>query len=108
MTLQNKVLLGYIIVLTLVGCMSFILFYERSQVHNIENEYSEIVRIRHHIHTAHQDITELATLGESVMIWEREDYREYHNRRLLVDSLLQTLESECGEDVYKRQLYTQR
>lgn len=98
-TLQNKILSGYIVILIVVGCMSFILFYERSRVRNIENEYSEIVRIRHHIHTAHQDITELATLGESVMAWEREDYQEYHNRRLLVDSLLQTLESECGEMV---------
>lgn len=99
MTLQIKILAGYFIILTVIGCMSFILFYERSQVRNIENEYSEIIWIRNHIHIAHQDITELATLGELVMTWEGEDYREYHYRRLLVDSLLQTLKSECGEMV---------
>lgn len=64
-SLQHKVLLGYMILIMAVCGMVSILLYERSRMREIKTETSEIRRIRHDISTAHRYITELATYGES-------------------------------------------
>ena len=68
-SLQHKVLLGYMILIMAVCGMVSILLYERSRMREIKTETSEIRRIRHDISTAHRYITELATYGESVIVW---------------------------------------
>ena len=90
-SLQHKVLLGYMILIMAVCGMVSILLYERSRMREIKTETSEIRRIRHDISTAHRYITELATYGESVIVWEDTDFREYRRKRLQTDSLLQIL-----------------
>ncbi len=95
-SLQHKVLLGYMILVMAVCGMVSILLYERNRMRVIRAETSEIRRIRHDINTAHRHITELATDGESVIVWNDADFREYHGKRLHTDSLLQTLKSSCG------------
>lgn len=87
-SLQHKVLLGYMILIMAVCGMVSILLYERSRMREIKTETSEIRRIRHDISTAHRYITELATYGESVIVWEDTDFREYRRKRLQTDSLL--------------------
>ena len=88
-SLQYKVLLGYMILVVAVCGMVSILLYERSRMREIKTETSEIRRIRHDISTAHRYITELATYGESDIVWEDTDFREYRRKRLQTDSLLQ-------------------
>lgn len=61
-SLQHKVLLGYMILIMAVCGMVSILLYERSRMREIKTETSEIRRIRHDISTAHRYITELATM----------------------------------------------
>ena len=58
-SLQHKVLLGYMILIMAVCGMVSILLYERSRMREIKTETSEIRRIRHDISTAHRYITEL-------------------------------------------------
>ena len=95
-SLQYKVLLGYMILVVAVCGMVSILLYERDRMRTIRSETAEIRRIWHDISTAHRHITELATDGESVIVWEDADFRDYHGKRLHTDSLLQTLKSSCG------------
>lgn len=102
--LQHKVLLGYMILVVAVCGMVSILLYERDRMRVIRAETSEIRRIRHDINTAHRHITELATDGESVIVWNDADFREYHEKRLHTDSLLQTLKSSCGTFVLPGQI----
>jgi signal transduction histidine kinase/DNA-binding response OmpR family regulator len=102
--LQHKVLLGYMILVVAVCGMVSILLYERYRMRVIRAETSEIRRIRHDINTAHRHITELATDGESVIVWNDADFREYHEKRLHTDSLLQTLKSSCGTFVLPGQI----
>lgn len=102
--LQHKVLLGYMILVVAVCGMVSILLYERDRMRVIRAETSEIRRIRHDINTAHRHITELATDGESVIVWNDADFREYHEKRLHADSLLQTLKSSCGTFVLPGQI----
>ena len=102
--LQHKVLLGYMILVVAVCGMVSILLYERYRMRVIRAETSEIRRIRHDINTVHRHITELATDGESVIVWNDADFREYHEKRLHTDSLLQTLKSSCGTFVLPGQI----
>ena len=102
--LQHKVLLGYMILVVAVCGMVSILLYERYRMRVIRAETSEIRRIRHDINAAHRHITELATDGESVIVWNDADFREYHEKRLHTDSLLQTLKSSCGTFVLPGQI----
>ena len=103
-SLQHKVLLGYMILSMAVCGMVSILLYERSRMREIKTETSEIRRIRHDISTAHRYITELATYGESVIVWEDTDFREYRRKRLQTDSLLQILKVSCGTFVLPKQI----
>lgn len=62
-SLQYKVLLGYMILVVAVCGMVSILLYERDRMRTIRSETAEIRRIWHDISTAHRHITELATDG---------------------------------------------
>lgn len=103
-SLQYKVLLGYMILVVAVCGMVSILLYERDRMRTIRSETAEIRWIWHDISTAHRHITELATDGESVIVWEDADFRDYHGKRLHTDSLLQTLKSSCGMFVLPGQI----
>ena len=103
-SLQYKVLLGYMILVVAVCGMVSILLYERDRMRTIRSETAEIRRIWHDISTAHRHITELATDGESVIVWEDADFRDYHGKRLHTDSLLQTMKSSCGMFVLPGQI----
>ena len=63
-SLQHKVLLGYMILIMAVCGMVSILLYERSRMREIKTETKEIRRIRNDISTANRNITEDATNGE--------------------------------------------
>lgn len=102
--MQYKVLLGYMILVVAVCGMVSILLYERDRMRTIRSETAEIRRIWHDISTAHRHITELATDGESVIVWEDADFRDYHGKRLHTDNLLQTLKSSCGMFVLPGQI----
>lgn len=76
-----KILFGYFIVLLVIGSVIFIVLRERQQLRGIEAGAEDDRTIRHDINTAHRFITELATLGESVISWENVDYQIYHAKR---------------------------
>lgn len=92
-SLQHKILFGYLTLMAVIISMAAILFHEYARMRRIESEAAEISRIRHDISTIHQGITVLASLGESVIAREEWDYRSYHTRRLRVDSLLRMLQT---------------
>ncbi len=104
--LQHRILLGYIILIAVIGSMAAILFYERNRVQNIESETTEIREANRTINAAHRHITVLATLGESAITWDDEDYLKYQVRRLRIDSLLQILQRDYEDFVPTRQIDT--
>ena len=87
-SLHVKLLFGYIISVAIIGIMVAILLYEQSRIKEIAANSVEINDIRQNVTAAHREITELATLGESVIGWDEEDCRAYHAQRLRLDSLL--------------------
>lgn len=86
--------------------MTAILLHERKRMHEIEAETTEIRKIHKDINTVHYHITELATHGESVITWNEMDFRQYRNRRLSVDSLLQVMKHYVGGFVHMEQIDT--
>ena len=106
--LQHRILIGYIILIAVIGSMAAIMFYERNRVQNIESEITEIREANRTINAAHRHITVLATLGESAITWDEEDYLKYQVRRLRIDSLLQILQRDYGEFISFNQIDTFR
>lgn len=95
--LQHRILLGYIILIAVIGSMAAIMFHERNRVDKIEEEMIEIREANQTINAAHRHITVLATLGESAITWDEEDYKRYRLRRQKVDSLLLSLQENYKE-----------
>lgn len=106
MKLNQKILLGYVLLLLIIGSMVGVIVYERKRMRNIEMEVSEIQQVRRDINTAHRHITQLALLGEGVIGWNDTDYRNYHNQRLHTDSLLRALKLHCMTYVHPEQMDT--
>ena len=86
-SLQAKILFGYLVLMAVIISMAAILFHERARLRELEADIVEIRQVRGELSEIHRNITVLASLGESVIAWEEEDYRAYQTRRLRVDSL---------------------
>lgn len=106
--LQHRILIGYIILVAVICSMAATMFHERNRVNEIERDFVKIREASQTINAAHQHITVLATLGESAIIWDDEDYQKYQLRRQKVDSLLQILQRDYSEFISFNQIDTFR
>ena len=88
MNLRYKVLVGYFILIVLIGFMASILVRERHRISEIDLQNSEVQQAIRDIHNVHRYITRLTMLGESVIDWNRTDCSHYRIQRLCTDSLL--------------------
>ena len=88
--------------------MAAILLHERTRIREIVVESDELRTVGRSITASHREITELATLGESVIGWDEEDSRAYRAQRLRLDSLLLALRRECVRFVRPEQVDTLR
>lgn len=64
MNLRNKVLVGYFILVVLIGFMASILIHERHRISEIDSQNSEVQQAIRDIHNVHRYITRLTMLGE--------------------------------------------
>lgn len=94
-SLEHKILVGYIILVSVIFCMTLTILYEQHQIQKIESETFEIRTLRQNINTIHRYITKLSISGESVIDWDETDYRIYQINRLHTDSLLQAMKPYC-------------
>ena len=108
MTIQHRILSGYIILMAVIASMAAILVHERERVREIEAESAEIRQVRSDINSVHRHITRLAILGEGVIGWEDADSTRYRILRLRTDSLLQALKPHCTAYVLPSQIDTLR
>ena len=104
--LQHRILLGYTVLIAVIGSMAAIMFHERDRVGKIEGEMLRVREAHRSINAAHRHITVLATYGESAISWTADDYESYKAYRLKTDSLLQSLKSPCSGFVRPEQIDT--
>lgn len=90
--------------MAIIGIMVVILLHEQNRLKEIAANSVEINNIRRNVAITHCQITELATLGESVLGWDDEDCRAYCAKRICIDSLLFTLRQECVRFVRPEQI----
>ena len=105
-SLEHKILVGYIILVSVIFCMTLTILYEKHQIQKIESETFEIRTLRQNINTIHRYITKLSISGESVIDWDETDYRIYQINRLHTDSLLQAMKPYCINYVQSQQIDT--
>lgn len=106
--LQHKILIGYLLLMSIILSMVSVLLYERHRATEIESEVISIQYIQREINEAHRHVTQLATLAESVIAWDDTDYIQYHKCHLRTDSLLVLLQSSCSAFVRPGQIDTLR
>lgn len=102
--LQHKIVVGYLLMMVIIGCMVAIVLYERNRVQDIEKESLVLYQTQRNINTAHRYVTILATYGESAIAWDEDDCITYHDRHLRTDSLLVILKEQCKEFIYPTQM----
>lgn len=102
--LQHKIFIGYFLLMAIIGSMVAIVLHERNRVRKIEDDSIAIFQTQHHINTAHRYVTTLATYGESVIVWNKEDSLSYRERRMRTDSLLQILSLRCRNFIQPGQI----
>lgn len=105
-SLQHKILFGYFVLVVVICSMTAILLYEWKWMQGIEAETAKIHQTDKDINTLHSRITELATLGETVIIWDMKDFQAYRLRRLSLDSLLQEMKSSMDGFIQINQIDT--
>ena len=108
MNLQARIIIGYLVLVAVIGSMATILIHERQRMREIEVEASEIREIRQCISVIQHHITKLAISGENVMDWNEADYLNYRVKRLQTDSLLQAMKPYCKDFVQQAQIDTLR
>lgn len=108
LSLQYKIFGGYLVLVAIIGFMVAILLHEQCRIKEIAASSVEISNIRLNVTAVHREVTELVTLGESVLGWDDEDCRAYRAKRICIDSLLFTLRQECVRFVRPEQVDTLR
>ena len=61
------------------------------KLHVIRQQEQEQLRIRHRTEQVYADLLELATLGETVSVWDTADFQAYRSRREAVCRSLRLL-----------------
>lgn len=104
--LQTKIMFGYVAILIVGIVMVFILVEEQDRVREIDTELIEIRQVHRNINAIQRHIIRLATLGEGVIAWGKNDRICYRTFRLRTDSLLQALKSYSTAYVSPAQIDT--
>ena len=102
--LQKKIIIGYIIIVIVIGCMIAIVCNERLRVQKMKEIVSSTNYAREQINEAHLNVIKLATHGESVIVWDKLDFARYRQNRLRVDSLLHIMKTTCSGFVKPEQI----
>ena len=103
-SLQTKIIVGYLILLAVIGSMIAILLHERKKMHDIADGTAEIREIRNEVNAIRRHIVGIALLGESAIGWDREDFSTYRERRLHIDSLLERMKDNSLDLVNPEQI----
>ena len=79
--LRKRLFIGYFITGFIVLSMVTVMINERCRLKELNEAYENTNKV-------HLYITKLATLGESVIVWDESDYNIFHNQRFKTDSVL--------------------
>lgn len=79
MTIHHKILVGYFLLMAIIGSMVAIILHERNRVFEIEAEMRHLNLVQRNVNAAHRYITLLAMRGETALAWDEEDFGDYRS-----------------------------
>ena len=82
------IILGYLLIILLIGGISYIWSYEWQKVESLEYDNRQIDKLQKEINDVHIHLIEFSLLGETVLKWDDEDLEHYHLQRMAIDSML--------------------
>lgn len=104
MNIRLKILYIFVVISFFISSMVIVLLFEHRKISEIEQETKDLRGIRTKINYVHRSITELATLGETVISWTDKNYEEYHLLRMKTDMCLEELRLQCNNIVQVEQI----
>lgn len=91
MWLRVKIFIGYTALISLLVLTVILFRGERMKLHVIRQQEQEQLRICHRTEQVYADLLELATLGETVSVWDTADFQAYRSRQEAVCRSLRLL-----------------
>lgn len=91
MWLRVKIFIGYTALIGLLVLTVILFRSERTERHALWQKEQGQLRVRHKTEQVYADLLELATLGETVSVWDTADFQAYRSRREAVCSSLRSL-----------------
>lgn len=82
------IILGYLLIILLIGGISYIWSYEWQKVESLEYDNRQIDKLQKEINDVHIHLIEFSLLGETVLKWDDKDLEHYHLQRMAIDSML--------------------
>ena len=82
------IILGYLLIILLIGGISYIWSYEWQKVESLEYDNRQIDKLQKEINDVYIHLIEFSLLGETVLKWDDEDLEHYHLQRMAIDSML--------------------
>ena len=86
--IQLIVAFGYLLVMSLIGCIISIWHNEWQEVEALEVRNRQIDEFRKEVNRVHIHLIEFSLLGETVLEWDETDLADYHAKRIELDSIL--------------------
>lgn len=102
--LRKKIFWGYTIITIIVLFLTVVMLNERFRFQKLNSVIDDTNYARENIYKAHLYITKLATLGESVIAWDKSDYNRYRHQRLETDSILLKIKTGCESFIRPTQI----
>lgn len=95
--LRKRLFIGYFITGFIVISMVTVMINERCRLKELKNLIIQINEAYENSNKVHLYITKLATLGESVIVWDESDYNIFHKHCFKTDSVLLEIKLRSGD-----------
>ena len=98
MNIQRKLIIGYTIIVALIGGIVYTYLHEWRQMNRLESENRQIHKIRQSVHEAYVYMLDLTMFGETILEWDTADTAVYRAKRMKVDSILCEFKNYYSEE----------
>lgn len=86
--IQKLIAFGYLLIALLIGCIAYVWFYEWRMIEVVEADNRQIDKLKKEINNIHIQFIKFSLLGETILEWNDEELKNYHTKRMAIDSML--------------------
>lgn len=86
--IQKLIAFGYLLIALLIGCIAYVWFYEWRMIEVVEADNRQIDKLKKEINNIQIQFIKFSLLGETILEWNDEELKNYHTKRMAIDSML--------------------